>query len=61
MEIKTKEEYDKYMGFNKVDIGSRHTLLKEVVKLAKKRGYKTGRFYSMPLTQLRAVHRKLAF
>lgn len=58
MDITTKEEYNKMMGFSSVDIGSHKLLLKEVVKRAKAKGYRTARFYTMNTVQLRAVLRK---
>ena len=45
-------------GFS-TDIGSQKALTKEVVKLAKQKGYKTSGFYKMSKARLKAIYYKL--
>lgn len=52
-------DYRRTMGLDYVDIGSRRSLLREVIKLAKQFNYGTGDFHSMPRKQLYAIFQKL--
>jgi hypothetical protein len=51
----TKEEYDKMMGVDQPDYGSRAVIKRDVLRKAKAKGYKTSRFHRMPKNQLRAI------
>lgn len=53
------KEYNRTMGINSVDIGSRNLLLKQVIKLARRVGYNTGGFHAMPKDQLKAIYYNL--
>ena len=54
-----EKEYRISQGLDTVDIGSVALLRKQVVKLAKEAGYRTGDFYKMPHRQLYAIFQKL--
>jgi len=59
MKPQTFEEYKQIMGLSAVDIGSKTLLIKQIIKMAKEKGYKTAGFYRMPKKQLKAVYYKL--
>jgi hypothetical protein len=57
-----KKQYDEMNGIGSLDIGSRKMLLKQVLKLAKAKGYKVSAFYDckeFPMERLRAVFHTL--
>jgi len=58
-EVAIKKEYDRINGIGSLDIGSRFLLLKQVIKLAKEKGYHTADFNKMPKNQLKAIFYKL--
>lgn len=54
----TFEEYKKMMGLDQKDYGSRAVVLRDVLTIARKKGYKTSAFHKMPKRQLIAIARK---
>lgn len=51
----TREEYLKHMGIDQPDYGSKAVIKREVLKWAKRKGYRTSAFHKMPKAQLRAI------
>ena len=54
-----EKEYRISQSLESTDIGSVFALRKEVIRLAKNVGYRTGDFYLMPKRQLKAVYYNL--
>lgn len=57
-----KKQYEEMNGIGSLDIGSRKMLLKQVLKMAKAKGYKVSAFYDckeFPMERLRAVFHTL--
>ena len=51
----TKEEYEKMLGLNQPDYGSRAVIKRDVLSFAKRKGYATSAFHTMPKAQLKAI------
>ena len=54
----SKAEYDKMMGLGQPDYGSRAVIKRDVLKWAKRKGYRTSAFHKMPKAQLKAIANK---
>jgi len=50
-----EQEYNRIMGFSSIDYGSKNNIKKDVIRMAKKLGYKTAGFHKMGVRQLRAI------
>lgn len=51
----SKSEYEKMMGLDQKDYGSRSVIKRDVLSYAKRKGYRTSRFHTMPKAQLKAI------
>lgn len=51
----TKEEYEKMLGINQPDYGSRAVIKRDVLSYAKRKGYRLSAFHTMPKAQLKTI------
>lgn len=51
----SKSEYDKMMGLDQKDYGSRSVIKRDVLSFAKRKGYRLSAFHKMPKAQLKAI------
>ena len=54
-QIQSREEYLKIMGLNQPDYGSRAVIKRDVLSYAKRKGYATSAFHTMPKAQLKTI------
>jgi len=54
-DAEVQAEYNRINGIGAKDYGSKSVIKRDVLKWAKRQGYRLSRFHEMPKTQLKAI------